>query len=110
MIDELPYFEHVDRQFDIHVPLDATAPHRVGELLCRFCYHRVAIVIEPVDQRSDWRILLIFDQRRVIEGPDQPSLGAEQFEQTSVVYVECETASGGIQIGPSMKMASRSSG
>src|SRR4051812_11415614 len=34
VIDVLGHFEHIDRQLDIHVALDAAPPHRVGKFLC----------------------------------------------------------------------------
>src|ERR1700730_6245095 len=99
MIDVLSHLEHVDCQLDIHVALYSAPPHRVGELLCRLCNHRVAIVVEPIDERSDWRVLLILDQGGIVERSDQPSLGAEQFEQPLVVDVECQATCGGIEVG-----------
>src|SRR5207247_140024 len=77
MIDVLSRREHVDRQLDIHIALYPAPPHRVGELLGRFCDHRIAIVIEPINERSNRRVLLVLDQGGIVERSDQPSLGAE---------------------------------
>src|SRR5487761_507616 len=99
MVDVLRHFEHVDRQFDIHVALDPAPPHRVGEFLGRFGYHCIAVIVEPVHQWPDWRILLVLDQCGIIECSDQASLGAEQIKQSSIVDVECKAASGGIEVG-----------
>ncbi len=93
------HLEHVDRQLDVHVALDAAPAHRVGELLGRLGDHRVAVVIEPIDQRPDRRVFLVLEQRSVVERPDQPSLRAEKVEQPLVIYVELQAASGRIEVG-----------
>ena len=93
------HFEHVDRQLDVHVALDAAPAHRVGEFLGRLGDHRVAVVIEPIDQRPDRRVFLVLEQRRIVECPDQPPLGAEQIQQPLVIYVELQAASGRIEVG-----------
>ncbi len=54
---------------------------------------------KPIDQRSDRGVLLIVDQRRIIEGPDQLSLATEQREQPPVVDVETQSLGSGIKIG-----------
>src|SRR5215472_1392607 len=77
VIDKLSHLQHIDRQLDVHVTLDPAASHRVGEFLCRLGYHGVAIVIEPIDERSDWRVFLIFEKGGVIERTDQASLSAK---------------------------------
>ena len=99
MIDVLRHLEHVDRQLDIHVAFDAAPPHRVGEFLCRLGHHRIAIVIEPIDERSDRRIFLVFDQSSIVKCSDQPPLGAEQIQQSSVIDIECQTPRGGVEVG-----------
>src|SRR5260370_988153 len=51
----------IELAIDIHVALDAAASHRVGEFLGRLGDHGIAIIIEPIDERSDRRIFLIFN-------------------------------------------------
>ena len=74
MVDVLRHLEHVDRQLDIHVALDPAPTHRVGEFLGRLGYHRVAVVIEPIDERPDRRVFLVLDQSSIVERSDQAPL------------------------------------
>ena len=91
VIDMRSHFHGVDRELDIHVAFDLAAAGRVDELLCRLGHDRVAVVVEPVDQRPNGRIFLIVHQSRVIEGADQPSLGLKLLQQALVVDVEPES-------------------
>ena len=92
------HLEHVDRQLDIHVPFDPAPSHRVGEFLGRFGDHRVAVVIEPIDQRPDRRIFLIFNQSSIVECSNQPPFRAKQIQQSPIIDVECQTPRGGIEV------------
>ena len=76
-----------DRRATLHhaqaespLALDPAPPHGVSEFLCRLGDHCVAVVIQPIDKRSDWRVLLVFNQRGIVKCSDETSLGAEQFE------------------------------
>ena len=50
----------------------------------------VAVVIEPVDQGTDRREFLIFDDRGVVERAQQRSATLEFLEQALVVDVKTE--------------------
>jgi hypothetical protein len=63
--------ERIDRELDIHVALDLAAAGRVDELLGRLRHDAVAVVVEPVDERADRRVFLVFDERRVVKGAHQ---------------------------------------
>jgi hypothetical protein len=90
VVDMFGEFQRVDRQLDVHIALDLAAAGGVGELLRRLGHDLVAIVVEPVDQRPDRGIFLIFDQRRVIIGAQQIAALLEIGEQLAVVDVEAE--------------------
>ena len=68
-------------------------------LFRRFGHHRVAIVIQPIDQRPNGRILLILDQRRVIKRSDQGAFFAKDVEKILVVDVESERTRRRIEVG-----------
>jgi len=63
MLGEL---HRIDRELNIHVAFDLAAAAGVDEFLGRLGDDGVAVIIEPVDQRTDRRIFLIFDDRGVI--------------------------------------------
>jgi len=84
---------------DIHVALDLATAGRVRVLLGGLGHHGVAVVVEPIDQRSQRRVLLVLDQCRIVEGADEASLGTEDIEQALVVYVELQRARRGVEIG-----------
>ena len=92
VVDLPGHLHHVDGDLDIHVALDLPPPHRVGELLGGLGDHRVAVVVEPVDQRADRRVFLILQQGGVVERAHQTPLGTEEFQQFPVVDVEAERA------------------
>src|SRR3546814_20647384 len=81
---------HGARQLDDHFALDPTPTLGIGKLLCRLRHQAVAIVVEPVDQRPDRRVLLVFQQGGIVEGSDQMRLAAEQLQQSLVIDVESE--------------------
>ena len=99
MVDARRKLHRVDGKLDIHIAFDAAAALRVGEFLGGLGHNGIAIVVEPVDQRSQRRVVLIFDERGVIIGADQCAFGTEIFEQAAVVDVEVEAARRRIEIG-----------
>jgi hypothetical protein len=60
-------FHGIDREFDVHVALHLASAGSVDEFLGRLGDHGVAVVVEPVDQRTDRGVFLILDDRRVVE-------------------------------------------
>jgi hypothetical protein len=58
LVDMPGEFHGVDGQLDIHAALHPAAAARVGEFPGGFGDDGVAVVIEPVDQRPDRRVLL----------------------------------------------------
>ncbi|MNL30662.1 hypothetical protein D3C87_1524110 [compost metagenome] len=91
--------QRVDAQLDVHIALHLAAAQGIGEFLGRLGDDRVAIIVEPVDQRADRGIFLILDQRGVIIGPQQIGLGAELGEQFAIVDVDANGFRRGIEIG-----------
>ena len=88
MVEMVGKLHGIDRKLDIHVALDLAPTHRIDEFLGRLGHHGVAVVVEPVDQRPDRGILLVLDERRVVERAHQLTLGAEERKQPLVVDVE----------------------
>ena len=58
----------IDRKLDVHVALHFAPAGGVDEFLGRLGDDRVAIIIEPVDQRADRRKVRIFEDCGVVEG------------------------------------------
>ena len=80
-------------------PLKRRRPVASVYSLRRLGHERVAVIVEPIDQRPDRREILILDQRRVVVGADQAAALAEFLQQLAVVDVEGEALGGGIEIG-----------
>ena len=89
----------VDRKLDVHVALDLAAAGLVDEFLGRLGDDRVAVVVEPIDQRPDRGIFLILDHGGVIERAQQIAARLELAQQPLVVDVETERLGGGVEIG-----------
>ena len=90
VVDVIGHFHGVHGELDVHVALDLAAAKRVNKFLGGLGDDRIAIVIEPVDQRADRGILLILNQGRVIKGAQQATLGLKLFQEALVVNVEAE--------------------
>ena len=71
MVDVFGNLHRIDRQLDIHVALDLAAAGLVHEFLGGLGDDRIAVVIQPIDQRSYRGIFLILDHGRVVERPHQ---------------------------------------
>src|SRR6202035_2627386 len=70
----------------------------VDELLGRLGNDGIAVVIEPIDQGADRGVILIFDDRGVIERAQQRSAALKFLEQALVVDIETERLRGRIQV------------
>ena len=89
----------IDRKLDVHVAFDLAAAGLVDEFLGRLGDDGVAVVVEPIDQRTDRGILLILDHGGVIERAHQIAARLEFAQQALVVDVEAEGLGGGVKIG-----------
>ncbi len=90
LVDMFGEFHGIDRELDIHVALDLAAAGGVDEFFGRLGDDGEAVVIEPVDQGTDRRIFLIFDDRGVVERAQQRAAALEFLEKALVVDVEAE--------------------
>jgi hypothetical protein len=99
VIEVLGQAHGIDGQLDVHVALDLASPEGVRELLGRLGHHQVAVVVEPVDQRPDGRVLLVLGQRRIVLRAHELPLAAEQRQQALVVDVEAQGFGGGVEVG-----------
>ena len=64
-------FHGVDRELDVHVSFDLATAGLIDKFFGRLGDDRIAVVVEPVDQRTDGRIFLILDHCRVVKGAQQ---------------------------------------
>ncbi len=90
-VEMVRHLHGVDRELDVHVAFDFPAPGRIDELLGRLRHDGIAVVIKPIDQRTDGRIFLIVDQGGIVEGSNQASFGLEFLEQALVVDIETKS-------------------
>jgi hypothetical protein len=72
---------------------------RPVEFLGRLGHDLVAVIVEPVDQRPDRGIFLIFHERRIVIGAQQIAALLEAGEKLAIVDVEAERPRGGVKIG-----------
>jgi hypothetical protein len=84
----------IDRELDVHVALGLAAAAGVDERLGRLGDDGVAVVIEPVDQRTNRGKFLIVNDRRVIECTQQGATAPEFLKRTLEVDVEAERLMG----------------
>ena len=99
VVDVAGEFHGVDGELDIHVAFDLAAAGLVDELFGRFSHDRVAVVVEPVDQRPDRGKFLILDNGGVIERPQQIAARLKLAQKPLVIDVKAERLRGGIEIG-----------
>lgn len=88
----------VDAQLDIHVAFDFSTTLAVGVFLGRLGDHGVAVVMQPVDQRPDRRILVILEQGGVVERAQQFTATHELRAQQLVVDIEPKRLAGGVEV------------
>lgn len=84
----------IDDQVDVDAALGLTAALGIGEFLDRLGHHCVTVIVKPVDQGTDRRVFLVFDERRVVERPDHASFLREQIQKPFVIDVETERPCG----------------
>ena len=100
MIDLRCQLQHVERNFHIHVALDpALAGLGVGKFTGQFAHDRIAIVVEPVDQRTKRRVFLVFGEGGVIIGADEPCIPGEMGAHPGIVDIHAERARCGVKVG-----------
>jgi hypothetical protein len=92
-------FHGIDGKLDVHVALHLASTKGIDEFLGRLGDDRIAIIIEPVDQRADRRAFLIFDDCRVVKRAQQRSATLEFLEQALVIDVETERLGRRVEIG-----------
>ena len=78
----------IDSQFDVHVAFYLPAALTVGVFLGWLCHHVEAVIVQPVNQGADRRILVILQQRSVVEGAKQFAPAHEFLPQQLIVDVE----------------------
>ena len=91
--------QHVEGDFHVHVALDAAlAGLRVGEFTRQLADDGIAIVIKPVDQRSQRRIFLIFRKSGVIIGADQMCILREIGPHPRIIDIHAECSGRSVEI------------
>jgi hypothetical protein len=72
------------------LPLTRRRPVASVNSLAALVITAVAVIVEPVDQRSDRRVFFTFDECREVKSSNQVAAALEFLQQTSVVHVEAE--------------------
>src|ERR1700722_5633267 len=98
LVDVLSELHRIDRNLDVHIAFDLPMPAGVDIFFRGLGDDRVAIVIKPVDQGTDRRIFLIFNDRGVIKGTYERATTLKFPEKAFVVDVKTERLAGGIEI------------
>ena len=80
-------------------PLKRRRPVASVKFLRRFGHQRVAVIVEPIDQRANGRKILILHQRGVISGADEAAVLLEFVQQLAVIDIEAKRFGCGIEIG-----------
>ena len=100
MIHMLGHFNHIQRQFNIHVSLDFATTKRIRKFAGRFCDHGKTIIIQPVNKGLDGGIFLILNQRGVIKGANQTTPFREKRKQLLIINVKIQSLSRSVKVGP----------
>ncbi|MCY1366212.1 hypothetical protein D9M69_530950 [compost metagenome] len=90
MVDSVSKLHGIDGKFNIHIALHLAATGRVGKFLGCLGDNLVAVVIEPIDKRTDRRVFLILNQSRVIIGAQQITAFLEGLQKFPVINIETE--------------------
>jgi hypothetical protein len=99
VIEVVGQLHHVNRDLNVHVALDLPAAKGIGEFARRLGDNRETVIVQPVDERADGRILRVLHQRGVVDCPDQAAPLAEPAEQAAVIDIETYSLGGGVKIG-----------
>ncbi len=91
MIGMVGHGQHVDGDLDVHVAAEASSARGVGVFARGLGHQGEAVVVQPVHQRPDGRILLVVDDGGIVVGPDQHAPLAELVQQLFVIDVEIQT-------------------
>src|SRR6202044_3367061 len=73
LVDVLSELHRIDRNLDVHVAFDPPTSTGVDIFFRGLSDDRVTVVVEPIDQGSDRGEFLIFNDRGVIKGTDEPA-------------------------------------
>ncbi len=100
LVDMFGKLHGIDGELDVHVALHLAAAGLVDELLGRLGDHGVAVVVQPVDQRTNRRVFLILDNCGVVECADQCPPTLKFAQQSFVVDVKTQGFGSRVKIGP----------
>src|SRR5690606_15039616 len=100
MVEPRRKLHGIDGKLDVHVALDLPASLAVGVLLRRLRDHAEAVVVKPVDKRSDRRVVVVLQQRGVVERTQQLAPALEFLPEKLVVYVESQRLCRGVEVRP----------
>ena len=70
-------FHHIDGHFDVHIALGFAPSLQVHKLFGRFGHDGEPVIIEPVHQWPDGRVVRLFEKRSVVECANQNTLLSE---------------------------------
>ena len=99
MIELFGHLQHVDGQLDVHVALDLASTGGVGEFLGRLGDHGVAVVVEPIDQRPNRGVFLIFHQGCVVISAHEATVLVEDLVEPPIIDVKTQGPGRGVEIG-----------
>src|SRR5262249_18277551 len=96
VIDRACNFHRVDGELDIHAAFDLAPASLIDEFLCRLGHDAVAIVIKPIDQGPDRRVLLVLDYGGIIKRAQEKAARLKIAQQTPVIDIKNERLGGGV--------------
>ena len=80
VIKTIGHLEHIDGKLDIHVAFDFSTARRVGVLFGRFGNHGITVIVQPIDQRANRAVFLVFDQSRIVKSANQTTVLREHLK------------------------------
>src|SRR5262249_59004065 len=98
VIDRGRNFHRVDGELDIHAAFDLAPTSLIDEFLCRLGHDAVAIVIKPIDQGPDRRVLLVLDYGGIIKRAQKKAARLEFVQQTVVIDIKTDALRRGVSV------------
>src|SRR5690606_31775719 len=99
VVDDIDKAKRIYRQLDVHVALDLAPAARICEFLGRLRHDLVAVVVQPVDERADRRVLLVLDEGSIIVGAQEVAAALKRCQQSAIIYIKAERSGCGVEIG-----------
>src|SRR5207237_1147254 len=85
-------------EFDIHIAFDLAPPGGIDEFLGGLGDDRIAVIVQPIEQRANRGIFLVFDQSCIVEATNEIAATLIFFQHLSIIDVQAKTLGGPVSL------------